>query len=514
MKKLTKRALSAICAIACLATTGCAGDNKGAEGGRLTYWMPLDGSAAALYQNFGDTQFAKHLEERTGVSVEYVHPPQGQDVEKFNLLTASSNMPDIVDYKWATAYAGGPQKAIDDGKIIDIGEYKEYAPNYFKFLEENPDIERLVKTDDGKYFGFAFVRNDPSLLVMTGPYVRKDWLDELNLEVPETIDEWENVLTQFKEKKGVSAPLTGNRGMFELGIFSGAYGVKEDYYQDNGTVKFGAYEPGFKDFLTKMADWYQKGLIDEGLASADNAMIMSNILNGVSGASFGNIGSGIGNITNNATSIEGFELVGTKYPVLNKGDISEYGQIDLSTPGRCCAITTSCKDIETAMKLLDYGYSEEGAMFFNFGTEGESYNMVDGYPTFTEEITDNQEGLSMANAMSNYCLSYSSGPFLQDKRYMEQFAKLDEQKVAWKNWEMTNAADHSLPFIYPEQDELDEYARLKTDIDTYTDEMTLKFVMGVESLDNYDEFIKNLEDRGINRVLEIMQKAYDKAMAR
>ena len=44
--------------------------------------------------------------------------------------------------------------------------------------------------------------------MFSGPILRKDWLDELGLEVPETIDEWENVLAQFKEKKGATAPLT------------------------------------------------------------------------------------------------------------------------------------------------------------------------------------------------------------------------------------------------------------------------------------------------------------------
>lgn len=515
MKSYAKRALAAVCAAACVMTAGCAGGKKEtASSGKLTYWCNLDGSAAALYQNLGDTELAKTLKEKTNTEIEYVHPPQGQEAEKFNLLTASNNLPDMIEYKWATAYAGGPQKAIDDGKIIDIGEYKEYAPNYFKYLEEHPEVEKLVKTDDGKYFGFAFVRNDPSLLVMTGPYLRKDWLNELGLEVPETIDEWETVLTAFKEKKGASAPLTGNIAMFEWGIFAGAYGVEEGYYHDGNTVKFGACEPGYKEFITKMADWYQKGLIDEGIASNDNKMVMTNILNGVSGAAFGNIGSGIGNITANAANIQGFELVGAKYPVLKKGDISEHGQLDLMVPGRVTAISTSCKDIEKAMKFLDYGYSEEGAMLYNFGIEGKSYNIVDGYPTYTEDITDNKEGLSMANAMSNYCLSYASGPFLQDKRYMEQYAKLDSQKTAWKNWQETKESEHKLPYIYLEQSRLDEYARLQTDVDTYTNEMTLKFIMGVEPLEKYDEFLSNLESRGVKTVLEITQNAYDKALER
>ena len=44
--------------------------------------------------------------------------------------------------------------------------------------------------------------------VQSGPIIRADWLEELGLEVPQTIDDWTNVLTAFKEQKGAQAPLT------------------------------------------------------------------------------------------------------------------------------------------------------------------------------------------------------------------------------------------------------------------------------------------------------------------
>lgn len=42
-----------------------------------------------------------------------------------------------------------------------------------------------------------------------GPIVRKDWLDELGLDVPETIDDWEIMLKAFRDKKGASVGLAG-----------------------------------------------------------------------------------------------------------------------------------------------------------------------------------------------------------------------------------------------------------------------------------------------------------------
>ena len=58
-------------------------------------------------------------------------------------------------------------------------------------------------------------------------------LDELGLEVPETIDEWENVLAQFKEKKGATAPLTILSNFWDVGAFMGAYGVKNGFILDD-----------------------------------------------------------------------------------------------------------------------------------------------------------------------------------------------------------------------------------------------------------------------------------------
>ena len=75
-------------------------------------------------------------------------------------------MPDIIEYKWIN-YAGGPQKAIDDGVIIALNDYMQYAPNLKKFLDEHPDIANMVKTDEGNYYCFPFLRGD-SLFLGTG----------------------------------------------------------------------------------------------------------------------------------------------------------------------------------------------------------------------------------------------------------------------------------------------------------------------------------------------------------
>ncbi|UKI35452.1 MAG: hypothetical protein L6V93_15060 [Clostridiales bacterium] len=60
-----------------------------------------------------------------------------------------------------------------------------------------------------KYFSFPFIRGDKSLGYSTGLILRGDWLKELGLEIPRNIDQWETVLTAFKEKKAQKSPFFG-----------------------------------------------------------------------------------------------------------------------------------------------------------------------------------------------------------------------------------------------------------------------------------------------------------------
>ena len=82
------------------------------------------------------------------------------------------------------------------------------------------------------------------------------------------------------------------------------------------------------------------------------------------------------------------------------------------------------------MRFLDYGYSEKGHMLFNFGKEGESYEMKDGNPVYTDLILHNPDGLSVSDSMKKYLLAMNSGPFVQDEKYIEQYYQYQQQKDA------------------------------------------------------------------------------------
>lgn len=134
-------------------------------------------------------------------------------------MLASGELPDIIEYNWYS-FPGGPEKAIQDGYILELGEvFEKYAANLTRYLKENPEIDKQVKTDEGHYYVFPFIRGDEILLVSSGPIIRKDWLDDLGLDIPETMEEWYIALKRFKEEKGATAPLTYEAYMLDWGGF-------------------------------------------------------------------------------------------------------------------------------------------------------------------------------------------------------------------------------------------------------------------------------------------------------
>lgn len=513
MKKIIKGICLALVASSVL--SGCSGlglTKKSSKSEKITAWMTLGSNAKTLVSNLAETPMGKAWCEATGVDVEFVH---AQDADQFNLMLASNDLTDIIETNWTT-FPGGPEAALKNNQIIPLNDLiDKHAPNLKKFLAENEEIDKACKTDDGTYYMFPFVRNDEKLLISTGPIVRKDWIEELGLSMPETIDDWETMLRAFKEKKGAKSPLTvsGSTAMLSVGMFSGAYGAPKAFFHDNGMVKYGPVTDGYKECLMTLNRWYEEGLLDRNFVGLDGKVMDTNILTGNSGATLGAVGGGIGKWMGSATE-EGFALTGAKYPVLNKGEKSNYSALQNRVPGTGASISSKCKDVESAVKFLDYCYSEEGHMLMNFGIEGESYKMVDGYPEYTELITKNSEGYTMANMLGIYTRTSITGAFEQDARYIEQYASLDVQQEALANWSDTDAASHLLPTVTPSSEESQELSKIINECNTYEEEMTIAFIMGKKSFDEWDAYVSQMKELGIERAIEIYQNAYDRYMKR
>lgn len=485
---------------------------------KLTFGMVTSTAWNDRFESFTDLPLGKALKVQTGIEIEMIHV---ENNTAMSLLLASGNLPDILLFNFQLHYTGGEAKAIEDGVIYPLSEefLEKNAPDYLKVLQSNEAYMKGSTTPNKDIYGFTFIVGDETLKTGYGLTVRDDWCKELGIELPETPEEFYDMLVAFRDQKGIKNPFSISSGnmseLLDRGIITSPFGlVTRDIYVDNKQVEIGFAKNEYKDVLVYLNKLYEEGLLDANFSTLDSATVTSNILSGQSGVASGALNGGLGTWLQTNKDVENYSLAGIHNLVANRGDKALYGHYNTDVVGGTAVITSSCKNKELAARFLNYGYTEAGSTLYNFGVEGESFDMVDDYPTYSEYIMNNPDGLSKQKAMSEYILAFNNGPFVQDKRYLEQYADLPEQKEAMEIWMDNDAAEYKLPRISINADSISEYSSLLSDLQTYRDEMTIKFIRGTESLDNYDKYLETLESMGVSRIREIVQNAVDEYYAR
>ena len=82
------------------------------------------------------------------------------------------------------------------------------------------------------------------------------------------------------------------------------------------------------------------------------------------------------------------------YPTLEEGGERSLVQMGLDTLSVATAIATNCEDVDTAVRFLDWLYSEEAITLFNFGIEGISFEYDEnGNPQYTDDFLNGPDGM-------------------------------------------------------------------------------------------------------------------------
>jgi putative aldouronate transport system substrate-binding protein len=461
--------------------------------------------------------------EETGVKVNFISPAVGNGIDAFNLMVASGNMPDIIDYAWnrPPGYPGGPAAALANKVILPLNDKLEAnSPDLKALFDANPDYDKMIKTDDGTYYIYPVMKLDDYLNTTYGLFVRQDWLEELNLKMPVTLDDWHAMLTAFKNRKGAGAPLTyGGQavfGPFASGMFIGAYGITKNWFLNSGKVSYGAYEPAYKEWLKTMAKWYAEGLIDSNFATNDSAAMNSNLLTGQAGAASFWIGSGLGMYlpelrkTNPKAT-----LAAATYPVLKAGDTPQFNSLLNPFDGGGACITSSCKNIDIAMKFLNYGYTEKGRKTWNYGRESISFTIDNGVVNLTPAVTQHPESWPLGQAWSKYAHGVYPGPYFSERRFLELYYPYPEQIAALEAFTAANMRAHLMPPTSPTPEESSEFGRIMTNIRAYEDEYSLTAILGTVNIDStFDAYLAQLKRLGMDRAIEIQQGAMQRYNAR
>lgn len=490
----------------------------------ISYWFEMSPMVAGYLETMNDNITWQYIEELTNVHVDF-RAVSDETAENFNLMIASGDWADIMVWG-GNYYSGGAMKAVEDGVFMELTDViADYMPNYGRLIDDK-DIYPQVVMDDGR-IGEIFTINQGVSDPGTGPIARKDWLDQLKIdpESVQTYEDYHDMLTAFKNEFGASQALyLGPFGVPNGNYLAAGYGIaaycdpasdEGPYYQDNGVVKFGLVQPEFKDYLTMIRTWFEEGLLNSDYINHSDVQV------------------GAGDVTDGSTGLwyhmsqimsehvaqsgdPNFDSVALQDAVMNKGDLNRIGNYSDGRvePRGALSISAECSDIELVAKWIDFAFSETGSMIYSYGIEGKTYTIdKSGKPAFTDLIAHNEE-LGMITACNLYAIQTGVG-YLDQDRFLSGYspAALEAGPIWMKALDMENLMNMPSAVTLSAEDAM-IYASKYSDIATYAAENIAKFITGTRSLDEFDAFVKDIEDMDIATCIQCWQNALDSYLAK
>ena len=481
-------------------------------------WADLDGETLATrIPTAAESPYHSNYSKVVGVTIDWVFPTVGtSNTQMYTQIMAGAirDLPYIIN-------GGGnvdAEQFIEEGVMWDLTPYVErWAPNYMKFLRTRSERDKAMKTDSGKYWTFGFFREDgPFMDTYVGPIVRKDWLDAQNLAIPKTMADWDNVLQVFKEKYG--AMLGFERTFANFPGLAGAYGAYAMYNFDtyiiNGKVMAANVTNEYRNYLAKLNEWYTKGYFDPDHLTMDMPTFYSKALEGKIGLTWGALSRVTGLINNSTAANDGADWIGFEYP-RGANNLLTSVQGGWGASGNAW-ITKGCppEKLELAMRLLDYGFTDEGFLFTNFGIKGDSwdYNSA-GQVVWTPKFLNDIDAPDYQQVAMKYGGQRGSQAGIQATRLVELInapASFDSAKIwfypneeAAYIWRMPPGATLTV-------EESLRNAELSNTINTYVSEMAVSFVTGATPLSQFDTYVARLNQMGLAELLAIRQAVYDR----
>jgi|GEM_PF-1079458 len=322
-----------------------------------------------------DRIFAE-LEKRTNTKLEIISIPWDNYNDKMKVMAAGGEFPDIVT-TIDLANRSLVDNWIQQGMLVPYDDKMlEAAPEIVKQYEQTKYYEEL-KVDGKIYFQPIYWNT------VTAPnvpiHVRKDLLDKLGLQPPQTLDELYTAMKRMKDELGiygVGLAAKNSNPMGPANAIAGAFGVQPGGWvkNENGDYVYGNVQPGMLEALKWMKRLYAEGIADPESFTLDgnaDGQAETNYFTGKYGFYFGNGGGHVprfqDNLRKNIPTAQEFVLEAPAGPDGKRG----YG----SGPSfwAVTAISGNAKDPVAAARFLNYLVSPEGQMLTQFGIEGVHY---------------------------------------------------------------------------------------------------------------------------------------------
>ncbi|MBQ8619852.1 MAG: extracellular solute-binding protein [Clostridia bacterium] len=456
------------------------------------------------------------IEDATGVDVVFQSPPSNSE-DAYKMMVISGDLPDVILWQ----YSASTDRMYEEGLIIDLTDLiAEHAPNLTRIFNERPELRKEVETADGRIYYFPSINpmltmEDICRRTTAGLIIRKDWLDKLGLSVPNTVDEWYEVLTAFKTRdpngNGVQdeIPFDG----WGLPYFAASYGVLNRFcIKPDGTVVYGPMEQEYKAYLETMNKWYSEGLLGSNCLIHSEAWKVENIVNNLTGAFTGMDNAWRHYLPDLQENVADAMFAPVPWALNSNGVRYTFRTETAGHMSKMVTtITSDCKDPVAAVKFIDYMYSQEGADLLTWGIEGKTYVVENGEKKLTDYALEVAEDGYLV--LHHYAIGHAAFP-KYDGESVVLATYPEEQIIAETTW-----ADSSNALVYPPYISLSLEDKafcdgVMGDVNNYITEMEIKFITGEEPLSNFDNYVKQLEKMGVKDALEIYRREYEEFMSR
>jgi len=399
--------------------------------------------------------------------------------QKYSLLVSSQNIPSISYITPSVFY-----EYAEQGAYADLTDLIRNYPNIVKYISENEAMWSRVSVD-GKIYGIPSLNTAGKWNIT----YRQDWLENLGLSIPETMEEFTEVMRAFTEDdpdgNGVKDTYGfGNWDGNTLGMFYGMFGGASEYYHLNGdTIEIGSISEGYKNALMYYKELYDKGYVDPESLTQKSEQFWQKLAQGKVGswvgwwsqyhAAYQDYGFG-------ETQPDGSLVLGGA--VMGPSGMS--GMIASDPVTNVVAISYNAENIDRILEFIDWQLSDIGYRVMRYGVEGEYFTMNGGQLDYFYRYDSDMK------TVSGKVVDGDTEVFMMFNRtdiYPEQL--LGDTQVQVMAYEGYSTARDNVLLTNEFQGLTSEVFQNKMpDITKYVDEMRIRFILGNESFDNWDSY--------------------------